>query len=83
MKKQNNTNSLVSLREYFDEKMEDLEEKIDLHFKLVELATKKAEDKLDIMMQNHCEKIEDLYRWVYTGIGIAIAISFVMKFIDF
>jgi hypothetical protein len=111
MKKPNgNLNSFVSLKEYVDQKQEDLEEKIDLHFKLVELATKKAEDKLDLrlegmnefrnalkdqsatfitrcefdaLIKKYEEKTEYVTKWVNVGIGIAVVISFIMKFVKF
>lgn len=50
--KNGNPSTLISLKEYFDEKIDDLEEKIELQFKLSKEAVDKAEVKNDIRLES-------------------------------
>lgn len=86
--------TIDTVKELLDEKINHLDEKFTLQFKLNQLAIDKAEDKMEQKMhgvnewraQNKDERsmfatkeqVEGLIKLVYVGLGIVLAMQFII-----
>lgn len=93
----NKTWNVESLKVLHDQRIDHLDEKVELQFKLNQLAVNKAESKMDIRLdgfnewrqQNKDERsiyatkqeVMSLSRLVYIGFGIILAVEALLKFI--
>lgn len=88
--------TIESLKEFEDEKVKQLEEKIDLQFSLNQTALDKAESRMNMRLESlnewrgqlkderntfaTKEEVRLLTRLVYIGTGILIALEFLLRY---
>jgi len=85
MKKNGNPTTLVSLKEFLEQRLDDLEEKLELRHRLQQIAIDKAEVRSDLLFKTLEDKVEAQEQFVNRALGaitfIAFAIPIALHFL--